>query len=105
MTPLLSTITRLHIGDGVFVGGSYVERIGRNVYAVNGRRVGGRNTHARTAAYLVVQALGYVVEVPCSRCGYNERMAGSSWCAACNRAQARAWNETHIRKRDRERAS
>ena len=111
MTPLLSTIQRLYIGDGVFVGGSYVERTGRNVYRIRrdgelvGASVGGRNTHARTAAYLVVQALGYVVEVPCSRCGYNERMAGSSWCAACNRAQARAWNETHIRKRDRERAS
>jgi len=105
MTPLLSTIQRLYIGDGVFVGGSYVERIGRNVYTVNGVRVGGRNTHARTAAYLAVQALGYVVEVPCSKCGYNPRMAGKSWCVECNRAQAQAWNETHVRGRDRERAS
>lgn len=103
MTPLLSTIQRLYIGDGVFVGDSYVERIGRNVYAVNGVRVGGRNTHARTAAYRVVQALGYVVDVPCSRCGYNPRMSGKSWCVECNRAQAAAWLQVNVRKRDRER--
>ena len=106
MTPLLSTITRLHIGDGVFVGDSFVERTGRNVYAVNGVSVGGRNTHARTAAYLVVRALGYVVDdVPCSKCGYNPRMAGKSWCVECNREQARAWLQVNVRKRDRERAS
>lgn len=104
MTPLLSTIQRLYIGDGVFVGDSTVERIGRNVYAVNGVRVGGRNTHARTAAYLVVKALGYVVDaVPCSRCGYNPRMTGKSWCVECNRAQAAAWLRMNVRKRDRER--
>lgn len=105
-TPLLSTLSRLCIGDSLFVGDSTVERTGRNVYTVNGVRVGGRNTHARTAAYLVVQALGYAVtDIPCSRCGYNPRMAGKSWCVECNRGQAQAWNETHVRRRDRERAS
>ena len=88
MTPLLSTITRLHIGDGVFVGDSFVERTGRNVYAVNGVSVGGRNTHARTAAYLVVRALGYVVDVPCSRCGYGRRVNGKSHCRTCRNAGA-----------------
>lgn len=89
MTPLLSTITRLHIGDGVFVGDSFVERTGRNVYAVNGVSVGGRNTHARTAAYLVVRALGYVVDdVPCSKCGYGRRVNGKSHCRTCRNAGA-----------------
>lgn len=88
MTPLLSTITRLHIGDGVFVGDSFVERTGRNVYAVNGVSVGGRNTHAQTAAYLVVRALGYVVDVPCSKCGYGRRVNGKSHCRTCRNAGA-----------------
>lgn len=103
-TPLLSTLTRLYIGDGVFVGDSYVERIGRNVYAVNGVNVGGRNTHPRTAAYLAARRLGYAVATPCSRCGYNPRMAGKSWCVECNRETAAAWLLGHVRKRDRERA-
>lgn len=104
-TPLLSTLTRLYIGDGMWFGSRYVERIGRNVYAVNGVPVGGRNTHLRTAAYQAARALGYKVDIPCSRCGYNSRMAGKSWCAACNRETAAAWLLGHVRKRDRERAS
>lgn len=82
-TPLLSTLTRLYIGDGVWIGSRYVERVSDNRYLVNGVSVGGRNTHVETAVYHVAQMLGYAGEPPCSNCGRHRRMDGSSHCQTC----------------------
>ena len=82
-TPLITALSRLYIGDGMWFGSRYVERVSDNRYLVNGVSVGGRNTYPETAVYYVAQMLGYDTEPPCSRCGKNRRMAGSSHCQTC----------------------